>query len=356
MQLVDEFGTRLNRPAEREILNGGRQRAWRRGGSGAKIIHCPLPAFKVHNRDVNDFPSRRILTGATAACAAVLIAAGCAPSALTTARARMKAGDYARARPDLVALSAHPEKLSSSELREVKDDLCITDYTIGAPSYPLAEQQETCAEAAAEPGSSSGVLLARVNSAIAQADTDRVEHALKSGDLASAESAAEDYEVTPGASRVQIEHWSGRMWKLVNVKRSHPTRATKSALKSAISQLQRENSHAGRMSDDKFRNWVVATATVAGMPMVTDPELGDDGILHLSIAEDSLPIAALHLDRFAAINDGLAARCGCDARTDVGLGRNAFPAYVARVDPENRRSEVLILISGASIAPRISSR
>ena len=286
----------------------------------------------------------------------MLAAAGCAPSALTSARARMKAGDYAGARPELVALSAHPEKLSAAELREVKDDLCVTDFTIGAPSFPLAEQQQACATAAAAPDSTSGPLLDRINSAIAQNDANRVEHALKTGDLAGAESAAEDYEATPGASRAEVAQWSQQMWKLVNLQRAHPTRATKSALKGAISALQKENAHAGRMSDDKFRNWVIETATVAGTPMVEVPKIGDNGVLRLAIAEGSLQIAALHLDRFAAINDGLAARCGCDARTDIGLGRSALPAYVARLDPENRRSEVLILISGASIAPRISSR
>ncbi|MHB8381224.1 MAG: hypothetical protein ACYDC3_02620 [Candidatus Binataceae bacterium] len=281
---------------------------------------------------------------------AMFAASGCAPSALSAARARMKAGDYAGARPELVALSANPEKLSAAQQQEVKDDLCITDFTIGAPSYPLADQQQQCALAAAEPGSNSGPLLDRINSAIAQGDADRVEHALKIGDLAGAESAAEAYEATPGASRAEVARWSGQMWKLVNVKRAHPTRATKTALKGAITTLQREHSHAGRMSDDKFRTWVIETATVDGTPMVEDPVLGTDGILRLGIAEGSLSVAALHLDRFAAINDGLAARCGCDARTDIGLGQSEFPVYVARLDPENRRSEVLILISGASIA------
>ncbi len=311
----------------------------------------------MHNRGVKDFVGKRFAAGvALASALAVLAATGCAPSALTPARAHMKAGDYAGARPELIALSAHPEQLSAAELREVKDDLCVTDFTIGAPSFPLAEQQQACALAASEPGSNSGPLLDRINTAIAQNDADRVEHALKSGDLAGAESAAEDYEATPGASPAEVAQWSQRMWKLVNVPRSRPTRATKSALKGAISELQKENSHTGRMSDDKFRDWVIETATVAGTPMVEDPQISDNGVLHLAIAEGSLPIAALHLDRFATINDGLAARCGCDARTDIGLGHSALPAYVARLDPENRRSEVLILISGASIAPRISSR
>jgi hypothetical protein len=303
-----------------------------------------------------DSSRKRLIAASAIAGALALAAAGCAPSALTSARTRMKAGDYAGARPELVALSAHPENLSAAELREVKDDLCVTDFTIGAPSFPLAEQQQTCAQAAAEPGSNSDPILARVNAAIAQNDADRVEYALKGGDLAGAESAAEDYEATPGASRAEVAQWSKQMWKLVNIQRSHPTRATKTALKGAITELQKENSHTGRMSEDKFRDWVIETATVAGTPMIDDPEVGDDGVLRLAIAEGSLPIAALHLDRFAAINDGLAARCGCDARTDVGLGKSALPAYVARLDPENRRSEVLILISGASIVPRISSR
>lgn len=311
----------------------------------------------MHNRNVNDFSRKRLVAElALAGALATLAATGCAPSALTSARSRMKAGDYAGARPELIALSAHPENLSAAEMREVKDDLCVTDFTIGAPSFPLAEQQQACAAAAANPDSNSGPILDRINSAIALNDAGRVEHALKSGDLAEAETAAEDYEATPGASRAEVAQWSQRMWKLVNVQRSHPSRAARSALKGAISTLQKENAHAGRMSDDKFRDWVIETATVAGTPMVDDPEIGGNGVLHLAIAEGSLPIAALHLDRFATINDGLAARCGCDARTDIGLGRSALPAYVARLDPENRRSEVLILISGARIAPRISSR
>jgi len=286
----------------------------------------------------------------------MVFAAGCAPSALTVARAKLKAGDYAAAHEQLIALSAHPDQLSAAQLREVKNDLCITDYTIGAPSYPLAEQRQVCAEAAMLPGSNSALILARINSAIAQADAERVERALKAGNLAGAEAAAEDYEATPAANRAEVANWSVRMWKLVNLTQVHPTRAHRSALKGTIAELRRENAHAGRMSDDKFRNWIIQTATVAGAPMVADPELGEDGILRLRVAEQSLPIAALHLDRFAEINDAYAARCGCDARTDIGLGESEFPAYVARLDPENRRSEVLILITGASIGARITSR
>ncbi|HKM98988.1 MAG TPA: hypothetical protein VJX23_00625 [Candidatus Binataceae bacterium] len=67
--------------------------------------------------------------------------------------------------------------------------------------------------------------------------------------------------------------------------------------------------------------------------------------------------AALHLDWFAAaVNDAVVARCGCDACTDVGLGMGGLPDYVARLDAEDRRSEVLILLSGEGIGLRVSMR
>jgi hypothetical protein len=268
----------------------------------------------------------------------------------------MRAGDYAQARPELLALAAHPEKLSTPQLREVKDDLCITAYTIGAPSFSLAAQQQSCADAASEPGSTSGLLLARINAALAQSAADQVEHALRSGDLAGAEAAAEQYATIPGADPSKMANWSGRMWKMANVNRTHPNRATKAALNVTITQLRRREKQVLHLSDGKFHAWILDTATIAGVPMVESSELRAHRILRLRIADNSLPIVALHLDKFAEINDALAARCGCDARTDVGVGPNDFPAYAARLDPENQRSEVLILISGASITQRISRR
>ena len=182
---------------------------------------------------------------------------------------RMKAGDYAGARPELVRASAHPGKAfrsrtARSQGRYVRHRLHHRHTAVpagrAAASLRYGRSQSRTAPAAR--------CWNRINSAIAQTDANRVEHALKTGDLAGAESAAEDYEATPGASRAEVAQWSQQMWKLVNLQRAHPTRATKSALKGAISALQKENAHAGRMSDDKFRNWVIETATVAGTPMV----------------------------------------------------------------------------------------
>ncbi|MBV8138321.1 MAG: hypothetical protein JO121_22235 [Deltaproteobacteria bacterium] len=281
-----------------------------------------------------------------------LLAAGCAPqsSALSTARSEMRAGHYTTAHRELTELEEHPEKLSPDELREVKDDLCVTDFTIGRPTYSVREQQRVCTEAAAEPGSQSADVLARIDGAIEQADNDRVTAAIKAGDLAGAETAVEDYESLPGANQVQVASWSNQMWKLVEQKDQRPTRSHKAALGSAIATLKRQHADARKMNDAAFKRWVVQTASVDGRPMVSDPRL-EHGRLKLDLIETDLSAAALNLDKFALINDVVVARCGCDGRTDVGVGSGDLPAYVVRLDPETRASEVLILLSGANLGP-----
>jgi hypothetical protein len=291
------------------------------------------------------------------ALALALLATGCAPSALSTARSELRAGDYAAAHRDLMALEAHPDKLSPAELREVKDDLCVSEFTIGRPTYSLREQQRVCTEAAAEPGSQSADVLARIDGAIEQADNDRVAVAIKSGDLAAAEAAVEDYESMPGANQVQVARWSNKMWKLVEQKEERPPPAHKAVLGSAIAALRREHAEVRKMNDAAFKRWVVKTASVDGKPLVSDPRL-ERGRLKLDLIEPNLSSAALNLDKFALINDAVVARCGCDGRTDVGVGSGDLPAYVVRLDAETRSSEVLILLSGANIgpAPSVSMR
>lgn len=282
-------------------------------------------------------------------------ATGCAQSALHTARAKLQAGDYAGAHRELVALADHPEKLSPAERREVKDDLCITEFTIGHPTYSLREQQRVCADAANEPGSHSAEALARIDSAIEQKDNDQIEAAIKAGDLALAEAGVRDYESMPGANQVQVAEWSNKMWKLVEQKGEHPPRVTKAAMGNAIAALKREHAQTCKMNDAAFKQWVVKTATVEGKPLVSDPRL-NHGRLKLDLVQPDLAVAALNLDKFATINDAVIARCACDGRTDIGLGTNDFPAYVVRLDPETRQSEVLILLSGEKIGQQVSTR
>jgi hypothetical protein len=281
-----------------------------------------------------------------------LLAAGCAPqsSALSTARSEMRAGNYTAAHRELTALEEHPEKLSPGELREVKDDLCVSDFTIGRPTYSVREQQRVCTDAAAEPGSQSADVLARIDGAIEQADNDQVTAAIKAGDLAGAEAAVEDYESLPGANQVQVASWSNQMWKLVEQKEERPTRSRKAIVGSAIATLRRQHADARKMNDAAFKLWVVKTASVDGKPLVSDPRL-EHGRLKLDLIETDLSAAALNLDKFALINDVVVARCGCDGRTDVGVGSGDLPAYVVRLDPETRASEVLILLSGANLGP-----
>jgi len=286
-----------------------------------------------------------------------LLAACATSSPMSTARGELRAGNYAAAHRELLALQAHPEKLSAAELREVKDDLCVTEFTIGRPTYSLREQQRVCTEAAAEPDSQSADVLARIDGAIEQADNDQVVAAIKSGDLAAAEAAVEDYQSMPGANQVQVAHWSNQMWKLVEPKDERPTPSHRAVLGSAIATLRREHGDVRKMNDASFKQWVVKTATVDGKPLISDPRL-ERGRLKLDLIDPNLSSAALNLDKFALINDAVVARCGCDGRTDVGVGTGDLPVYVVRLDPETKSSEVLILLSGANLGtgPGVSMR
>jgi hypothetical protein len=53
------------------------------------------------------------------------------------------------------------------------------------------------------------------------------------------------------------------------------------------------------------------------------------------VSQDDLPTVATNLYKFVRINDAFAARCGCDARTNIGVGDVGFPAYLFRLDPED---------------------
>jgi len=267
----------------------------------------------------------------------------------------MKAGDYVAAHRELAALDARADKLTPAERREVKDDLCLTEFVIGQPTFRFKEQQRTCADAVAEPGSQSAEVLVRIDAAIEQKDDQRVEAAIKAGDLAGAEVAIQDYETLPSANQVQVARWSNEMWKLVEREDAPVTHAGKAVMGSAIASLRRDHADARKMNDAAFKQWIVNTATVDGKTMIYDPT-PDHGQLKLELIQPNLSIAALNLDKFAEINDAAVARCGCDASTEIGLGTGNLPAYVARLDPETRRSEVLILLSGEQIGPSISMR
>ncbi len=302
-------------------------------------------------------PRLATLALATVAIAAAGLAGGCAPAALSSARTNIQSGHYLEARQDLLKLHARQSELSADQRREVNDDLCMTDFMIGRPTLSLREQREACAQAAAAPGSKSVDYLARINQKIAASDAAAVEHALGIGDLAGAETAAADYAATPGADPARLAHWAQRMWSMVDAKQPNPPRAKHHDKETAraIATLRSQNPEVRSMSDAAFHEWIVKTATVSGRAIAVEPRF-HAGILRLTVPADALHAAALNLDRFAKINDAAIARCNCDAHTNVGIGPGAFPAYIARLDPQERRSEVLILLSGRSIGPSISMR
>ena len=147
-------------------------------------------------------PGRIISQTAVAIVLAVALS-GCAPSALTSVRSQIAVGNFPAARQELVALSARSD-LSPSERREVKDDLCQCDFMIGRPTYTLAEQRLVCLDAAKEPGSQSGSIIAQIDDAQRRKDAQQVEAALSAHDLADAERAATDYQEIPGGNPATV--------------------------------------------------------------------------------------------------------------------------------------------------------
>ncbi len=280
--------------------------------------------------------------GAALGFMAILMAGGCAPSALVDARHEIAAGHYAQAREQLLALESKPEQLTPSQHREVKDDLCLSEFMIGKPAYTLSEQRRVCADAANEPGSQSGELVRRIDSAITKSAAERVESALAAGDLTSAEQAAVVYQATPGADPAVVGRWSRRMWEIVNQQDKRTRSSHKKRMTTTVSQMRRRYPHVRPMDKHAFLRWVVEQGTVNGTSMLSSVGFRNRK-LELSVRSSDLHKAKLNIDRFAKINDAMIAWCGCDGRTDVAVAETQFPLYLVRLDPETRRSQVLIL-------------
>lgn len=291
----------------------------------------------------SDLLRRALQVGAATALASLLV--GCAPSALTSARSQIAAGNYAAARQQLVGLSAHENDLSASERREVKDDLCLSDFMLGRPSFTPAEQRSVCADAMKEPGSQSATIIARIDEAARRKDAQEVEAALAAHDLAGAERAATDYQSLPGADPALLARWSKQIWALADEQVFADANAKKRSLGTTISELRKSHPNVHGTNDGEFTRWVVKASTVSGTAIASRVEM-KKSTLKLSVDDANLQLAALSLDKLAAINDAMAARCGCDARTDVAVIETGFPAYVIMLDPETRMSEVMILPRG----------
>jgi hypothetical protein len=288
--------------------------------------------------------SRRYVSrAATAVVAAICVAiSGCVNSSLETARQEIDAGNYVAAHGELVAAQHSPKPLSARESREVVRDLCLTEYRIGAPAYSLAEQARACTAAVDRPGSPSAPILFRIQDAERSTLSAQVEAALAKGDAARAEDAIVQYRSVPGADPQLTARWSHQLWTLVNrddyaLQQRRPAR-----LGPAISEAARRYPQVRSMDELEFRRWIEDKTTISGIRMVSSVEVSKH-VLRLWIPSTQMGTAALNLDRFAYINDALVARCGCNGKTNVAAVDNGLPAYLVRLDPETRRSEVLIL-------------
>jgi len=279
-----------------------------------------------------------------ATCAILILlavaACGCVNTEIRAAQDEMAKGNFAAAHERFLAAS-HSTRLTAREWRELADGLCTTEVNIGEPQYPLAEQRETCARAAARSGSSSGPMIVRIDSAERLATNDAVDDALRTGDIAGADTAVVEYQSFPGADQDTIAQWSRQIWSTLE-KQEGRNKYRGHHLVPAIAAVSHRYPRMRAMNDAAFKHWVMKNTTVASEALVDHIDLRE-GAIDLRVASASLPNVALNLDRFARINDAMVARCRCEGRTNIAVEGSGLPAYLLRFDPETQQSEVLVM-------------
>jgi hypothetical protein len=275
------------------------------------------------------------LLAALISCAAL---AACTDASIVRANNAIASRNYAAAHQYFAAAASKSGELTAGQRRRVMDGLCFTEYEIGAPTYPLSRQLRTCARALNEPGSQSGSTFADLAHKERDSLAANIKHALAQKDIAGAEDAILRYRTTPGSNPDLAAAWTREVWKLVN----REAAIDRGPLTPTISHLSRQFRHEQQMNDRQFRTWIEQNLTVDGGLMVSNVEIGKRTV-DLWLGDDQLTNAALNLDRFARVNNGLVARCHCDGRTKVTLGGSGLPAYLVRLDTASHQSEVLIL-------------
>jgi Putative bacterial lipoprotein (DUF799) len=257
-------------------------------------------------------------------------------------------GEYTEVHQDLARVARNYDRLTPTERHEPNDDLCLTEYLIGRWSYPLSEQERTCSEALAKPGSVNGAILARIHEAMKRSAAKEVRRALDARDLPDAEAAALAYGASPGADSELLAGWSKDIWQAVPGPK-HPAEREQQVA-SVIAQLANEYPQAKAMSEPDFAHWIIAASIVSNKSVVSSLRIKED-TLDLLVSQDDLPTVATNLYKFVTINNAFAARCGCDARTNIGIADLGFPAYLFRLDPEERTSKILIAIGAPAVGP-----
>lgn len=267
--------------------------------------------------------------------------AGCANSALAAARAQLQAGDLVEAHRNLEA-ARRSSNLSQQELREIDDDLCFTEYRIGPPEYSIARERATCGEATKLSGSRSGPVVTKLDQQEHDAAAAEFASALKAGDLTRADQAIIDYQHYPGADTAAVAEWSSQLRRASVRQFALSSRRRRKELAPAIAAMERRYPEMRKMNDAAFARWVMRNATVDGEPMVSAVSVGHNAI-RLDVAERSLSAVRFNLNRFARINDAMIARCRCDGHTAIDVEGSGLPAYLLRLDPQTRQSEVVVM-------------
>ena len=283
------------------------------------------------------------LAAAVLASASLLVLgflAGCTDLSIARARHQIAEGNYTAAHQYFAAAAKEANALSPGQRRQVMDGLCRTEYQIGAPSYPLARQLRTCAAALNEPDSESGVIYSEVAQKERAAVTEVINVALAQSDIATVDDAVLRYRSLPGNDPEAVARWAHQAWTIVN--REGEVGPGKAALAPTLSQLSHHFPNLQDMGDRQFRRWVERNMTVDGITIVSNVEIGKRAV-GLWLADDQIENAALNLDRFARVNDGLVVRCRCNGRTKVALKDSGLPMYLVRLDTATHQSEVLIL-------------
>ena len=266
--------------------------------------------------------------------------AGCTDVSIARARHQIADGNYATAHQYFAAAAKEANALSPRQRRQVMDGLCRTEYQIGAPSYPLARQLHTCTAALNEPDSESGGIFSEVAQKERAAVSETINVALAQRDIASADDAILRYRSIPGNDPAAIAHWTRQAWTIVN--REGEVAPGKATLAPTLSQLSHHFPNLQHMSNQQFRRWVERNTTVDGITIVSNVEIGKRAV-GLWLADDQIQNAALNLDRFVRVNDGLVVRCHCNGHTKVALKDSGLPMYLVQLDTATHQSEVLIL-------------
>lgn len=274
------------------------------------------------------------------------VASACLATRFDGVREALGRGDYVSAHAQLRAIESANGTLDPREELELRDSLCLAGFMIGRPAVPLAEQRTTCAAAAELAASQSGPLLARIDETIVRTSSEAVANAVRRSDIAGAERAVLAYLAMPGTNRELAAGWARQIWKLVDARNAALEGVSRRRARTATATLEREYRKVASLGAAQFQTWIREAVPEANRLSAAEDRVS------IWIAQSSLSAAMRHLDRFARVNDALAARCRCVARTDVGVIDTGLPAFLVRFDVEARRSEILLLPQARATSAR----